>query len=193
MTGKRNTTSSSPSLPESCPLLRDPQAADEWTVCCSRYFRPLARRVLGDESLAEDALQEAWTKVLRAVYAFEGGPTACHWVRVIVTNSARDIRRRRVRSGAVMVTDVEQQDPAPSPEVQALDSEMVRVLREMVARLPAPYREVIELRFEQELSTRETAKRLEISRSNAATRLNRGLRLLRTRFRARMRSGARPL
>lgn len=191
MTEKRYTSSLSPSLPKSCPLLRDPQVADEWTACCSRQFGPLARRVLGEESLAEDALQEAWTKVLRAVYDFEGGPTACHWVHVIVTNSARDIRRRRVRNVGVILADEELQDPAPDPEARALDREMVRVLREMVARLPEPYREVIELRFEQELSTRETAERLEISRSNAATRLNRGLRLLRMRVRARMRSGTR--
>ena len=191
MTENRNRQSPSPSIPESCPLLRDPEAADEWTVCCSRQFAPLARRVLGEESLAEDALQEAWSKVLRAVYTFEGGPTACHWVRVIVANSARDIRRRRIRNGEIVLTEAEQRDPAPSPEGRALDREMVRVLREMVARLPEPYRQVIELRFEQELSTSETAERLAISRSNAATRLNRGLRLLRRRFRVRMRSGER--
>ena len=149
----------------------------------------MARRVLGEESLAEDALQEGWPKILRAISAFEGGPTACHWVRVIVANSARDIRRRRLRNSVVILAEVEFEDPAPSPEARALDREMLRVLREMVDRLPEPYRQVIKLRFEQELSTAETADRLAISRSNAATRLNRGLRLLRERVTARLRRG----
>ncbi len=65
---------------------------------------------------------------------------------------------------------------------------MLRALSEMVARLPEPYRQVIEMRFDQELSTSETAERLGISRSNVATRLARGLRALKARFEARMRN-----
>ena len=70
------------------------------------------------------------------------------------------------------------------------DRQLLRVLREMVARLPGPYRQVIELRLEQELSTSETARRPGISTSNVSTRLNRGLRMLRDRFGARMQQGS---
>ncbi len=87
-------------LPESCPLLKDRNAAGEWVPCCSQYFYRLASRIVGDDGLAEDALQDSWPKVLRATHGFQGGPTACHWVRTIVANSAKDIRRKRLRASA---------------------------------------------------------------------------------------------
>lgn len=127
-------------------------------------------------------MQEAWLKVLRSFSSFQGGPTACRWVRAIVANSARDIRRQRSRRYEVPLAETNEKDPSLDPAPQACGQQMLYVLREMVTRLPEPYRQVIELRFEQELSTDETAQRLGISRSNVATRLNRGLRMLRDRF-----------
>lgn len=64
---------------------------------------------------------------------------------------------------------------------------MLAVLCELAGCLPEPYRQVMRLRLEQELSTSETARELGISGSNAATRLGRGLPKLRDRFEARMR------
>ncbi len=181
-------------FPPSCPLLQDPREVGAWTACCARYFRPLATRITGDGSLAEDALQESWCKVLRGISAFRGGPTACRWVRRIVANSACDIRGRTLLRREVRLERArEQADPGADPETRASDREMLRVLRETVALLPAPYRRVIELRFERELSTAETAERLAVSRSNAATRLDRALRLLRRRFQARTGQRPRPL
>ena len=173
-------------LPTSCPLLRDPSAAAEWTTCCGRYFRPLAERTTGDPALAEDALQESWRKVLGGLAAFRGGPTACRWVRRIVARGAIDIRRRTLRRREVGLEEAGgEADPGADPEMQASDRELLRALRETVALLPEPYRQVIELRFGRELSTAETAERMAVSRSNAATRLDRAMRLLRKRFAAR--------
>ena len=178
-------------FPSSCPLLQDPRAAGAWTACCARYFRPLAAHIAGDAGLAEDALQESWGKVLGGIGAFRGGPTACRWVRRIVANSAMDIRRRVLRRREVGIDEARgEADTGADPETRAGDRELLRVLRETVALLPEPYRQVIELRFERELSARETAERLSITRSNVATRLERALRLLRERFAARTDSSA---
>lgn len=174
-------------FPDSCPLLDSDRAGDRWISCCSKHFQPLAGCILGERSLAEDALQIAWCKVWESLPSFRGGRTACHWVRAIVANSAKDVRRRCIRSREVALAEAEKEDPAPDPETRARDQQRLRALREIVACLPKPYRQVIELRFEQELSTSETAERLGISRSNVATRLNRGLRMLKDRFEARNR------
>ena len=176
-------------VPDSCPLLNDPDAAEDWVPCCSKYFSPLAKRIVGQDSLAEDALQNTWPKVLRAVPNFQGGPTACHWVRTLVANSAKDIRRKLVRSREIALTDAHERSLVADPIAQTEDQQMLQVLRHMIARLPEPYRQVTEMRFEQGLSTSETARRLGISRSNVATRLSRSLRMLKNRFDARMRRG----
>lgn len=178
----------SASLPESCPLLEDLGAAKEWTACCSRHFRPVARCIVGEDSLAENALQGSWVKVLQGIHGFRGGKTACHWVRAIVANKARDIRRAQRRVLVIPeVPEAELKDPAPSPEDLAIDRQMLAELRELAGCLPEPYRQVMRLRLEQELSTSETARQLGISGSNAATRLGRSLRKLRDRLEARER------
>ena len=134
-------------------------------------------------------MQESWIKILRGIDGFRGGTRACYWVRAIVANSAKDIRRRRFRETAS--PDAEYLAPDPSPEDLAISRHEVAVLRELTRRLPEAYREVIQLRLEQGLSTDETATRLGISRSSTATRLNRGLRELRKRFEARTRQRTR--
>ena len=63
---------------------------EEWIACCSQRFFPLARRIAGDNSLAEDALQVSWIKILQSInHAYFDGPKACPWVSQIVANTAR--------------------------------------------------------------------------------------------------------
>ena len=56
-----------------CPLLEGDQ--EKWIACCSERFFPLAKRIAGDDSLAEDALQDSWIKIMQAVnHACFNGP-----------------------------------------------------------------------------------------------------------------------
>ena len=175
-----------PASPQSCPLLKDANAADEWVPCCSKHFHSRARRIVGEDSLAEDALQDSWPKVLRGLPSFQGGSTACSWVSTIIANSAKDIRRKRLRRQEVVIDETLFEDLAVDTAPRVIDQQMLQVLREMVERLPESYREVIEMRLDRELSTRETARRLNTSPSSVASRLHRGLRMLRHRFMARI-------
>ena len=69
---------------------------EEWIVCCSQRFFPLAARIARDDSLAEDALQMSWIKILQSINnAYFDGPKACPWVGKIVTNTAKNVRRQR--------------------------------------------------------------------------------------------------
>ena len=107
-------------------------------------------------------------------------------VCLLVANSDKDVRRKRLCLREVALAKTQRKDLAPDPEARVRNHQFLRVLREMVKRLPEPYRQVIELRFEQELSTSETARQLDISRSNAATRLHRALRMLKNCLEVRM-------
>ena len=66
---------------------------------------------------------------------------------------------------------------------------MISLLREIVAALPAVYRDVFNLRYGEDLSTAETARILGISRSNVSTRLNRAAKMIVRRLDARTRRG----
>ena len=168
-----------------CPLLEGNLEA--WIVCCSRRFFPLARRIVGDDSLAEDVLQTSWIKILQSInHACFDGPKACPWVHEIVANTAEDVRRQRKSRSEVTLQ--EEGDVNASPEALAQEHELLALLGEMVSLLPDTYRQILELRAYQGLSSQQTAERLHISRSSVSTRLNRAVHLLQRRLEARFRS-----
>ena len=168
-----------------CPLLEEQSDREAWAACCSRRFLPLAKRLAGDNGLAEDILQESWVRVLEHVCEYRGGSPACSWVRAIVHNCAIDLGRKRRPAGDEPSADIE--DPCPNPAVRAEQRQLLLLLRAMVVALPASYRDVCELRYYRDLSTAETAHRLDISPSNVATRLDRAVQMLQNRLHVRLR------
>ena len=172
---------------QNCPLLEGDVEA--WIVCCSRRFFPLARRIAGEDGLAEDVLQTSWIKILQAIKhtRFEG-PKACPWVHKIVSNTAKDVRRQRGRRGEVTLR--EEGDLNPDPETLAQEKEMLALLREIIQLLPDTYHQILELRLYQGLSTRQTAEHLHISPSSVSTRLSRAVNLLERRLEVRTQSSS---
>ncbi len=165
-----------------CALLEgDPEA---WIVCCSSRFFPLARRIAGDDGLAEDVLQISWIKILQAInHARFNGPKACPWVHRVVTNTARDVRYQQARRSEVFLR--EEAASNPSSEALVQEKELRALLREMIQLLPDTYRRVFEMRLYQGFSNQEIAASLHISRSSVTTRLNRAVNLLKRRLEAR--------
>ena len=170
---------------QDCPLLEGNSEA--WIACCSRRFLPLAKRIAGDDSLAEDVLQTSWIKILQSInHACFDGPKACPWVHRIVTNTAKDFHSKRVRHREGPLQD--ERTPALNPASLAQERELLVLLREMIELLPGTYRQVIKLRLYQGFSNREISRRLHVSRGNVAVRMNRAITLLKRRIDARTRS-----
>ncbi len=129
----------------------------------------------------------SWIKILQSInHACFDGPKACPWVHSVVTNTAKNVRRQRVRRGEV--ASREEVDLNPDPEALAQEKELLALLAEMIQVLPGTYREILDLRVNQGLSTRQTAERLHISRASVSTRLNRAVHLLKGRLNIRLRS-----
>ena len=168
-----------------CPLLK--RDSEAWIACCSRRFLPLAKRVAGADSLAEDVLQTSWIKILQSInHACFDGPKACPWVHRIVTNTAKDFHQQKVRCRESPLQD--ERAPTQDPEALALERELLVLLREMIDLLPGTYRQVIKLRLYQGFSNKEISRRLHVSRGNVAVRMNRAIALLKRRIDARTRS-----
>src|SRR3979411_2247289 len=71
-----------------------------------RYNRTLfrtARAILRDDAEAEEALQDAYLRVFRAIAQFRGDSKLSTWLVRIVANEALMRRRRRARSAEVVV------------------------------------------------------------------------------------------
>ncbi len=138
----------------------------------------VALRVLRDETLAEDAVQEAFLGAWRNAsrYASERGPVRA-WLLAIVHHRAVDqVRRRRPQTGlpdptlspanALTVPDV-------WPEVAGLlDAGLVR---EALARLPHVQRQAIELAYFGGLTQQEIARRTGAPLGTVKSRVRLGL------------------
>jgi RNA polymerase sigma factor (sigma-70 family) len=128
-----------------------------------RYGRPaygLALRVLRDEKLAEDAVQEGFLAVWRTAARFvpERGK-ASTWILTLVHRRAVDAVRREQRRRADTL------DRAPEPCGGSVDEDAwLRLQRERVQdalrKLPDSQREALELAYYGGFSQSELAERL---------------------------------
>jgi RNA polymerase sigma-70 factor (ECF subfamily) len=121
----------------------------------------LALRVLRDETLAEDAVQEAFLAAWRTASRFvpERG-SARNWLLTLVHRRAVDLVRREERRRAEPLEAAGD----PAGDMGADDDALLRLERERVqgalAQLPDQQREAIELAYYGGFSQSELAERL---------------------------------
>jgi RNA polymerase sigma-70 factor (ECF subfamily) len=128
-----------------------------------RLYR-VARSILGDDSEAEDTVQEAYVRAFAHLGEFRGDARLSTWLTRIVINEAlgrqrqrrptvdlKDIDRINDQGEArVIVLPVARQDG--DPEAAAARAEVRRLLERAVDGLPEPFRVVFVLRDIEEMS-----------------------------------------
>lgn len=141
-----------------------------------------ALRILGDRELALDAANQTFMKAFRSIGSYDPSRPIKYWLLRIAVNEAITIGRTRTRERARRASAAEAADLpdlAATPEVEALDREARDGIRAAVARLPERYREVVVLRYFNELSVDEVAAVLGRSPSTVGVQLLRARQLLR--------------
>jgi RNA polymerase sigma-70 factor (ECF subfamily) len=143
----------------------------------------IAFRILRDERLAEDAVQEGFLAVWRSAATFRAERAkASTWVVTLVHRRAVDIVRREERRRAEPLESVGGQDtpdPAGSAEDEAwLGFERERVLSALAA-LPDAQRESLELAYYGGYSQSELAEMLGVPIGTIKSRMFAGLARLR--------------
>ena len=132
----------------------------------------VALKVLRDPTRAEDAAQQTWLQVLRnweRINALDWDSAAKYLV-VAARNAALDMLKKE-RWNTSMPEDW---DP-PAPEDG--QGEYQRLV-ELIRSLPEAYRRVLELKFVEEETNQEIARRLGLKASTVSTKVQRGRRLL---------------
>ena len=126
----------------------------------------LAYLCLGDASLAEDAVQEAFLKAYRHLDSFRGESAEKTWLSSIVINTCKDMRRGPFMRYFQRTVPIENAEWYGKEQVWRDDS----VLQAIMA-LPELDRQVILLRFYQELPVSKVARIVGASESAVASRL----------------------
>ena len=139
----------------------------------------LALRILRDEALAEDAVQDAFLTAWRTAHRFvPERASARTWLLTLVHRRAVDVVRRQERRRA------EPLEHAPEPATRAADdAAILRLERERVqaalAQLPDREREAIELAYYGGFTQSELAERLGQPLGTIKSRMFSGLARLR--------------
>ncbi len=162
---------------------RDPDLLD---CLIEQYHYRLFRYLLyltGSREAAEDFFQETWVRVIDRGHQYNGKFKFETWLFAIARNLVIDFRRRKTPGSldALLEPGEGQQMPesaaadGPSPaDLAAAHEESERVVAAMT-RLPTAYREVLLLRFQEDLSLQDIATVIAAPLSTVKSRLYRGL------------------
>lgn len=163
-----------------------------------KYQHRLLRYLLyltGNRELAEDLFQEVWMRVMVRGGQYNGQARFETWLFTIARNLVIDQRRKRtVSSLDELVEGASEDDRAMSLEIAADGPSPYDYFsrledRERIAAallgLDTLHREVLVLRFQEELSLEEIAKVTQAHLSTVKSRLYRGLAMMKPRLAAR--------
>ena len=135
-----------------------------------------------NENDAEDLCLQAFSKAFDKIETFNNEFTFSTWLTSIAKNLHVDMIRKE-KTRLHQSTDVDEVgrdviDETLGPEDQLIRSQNLYKLLQQVKSLKPIYRDVIQLRFFQELSHKEIAIQLGLSLSNVKVRLLRAKKLL---------------
>ncbi len=142
----------------------------------------VCRGVLRDADEAEDAFQATFLVLVRKAPAIRDPETLGAWLRGVAYRVAVRARRRAARRRAIEKTRAEMSRHEPGLIPAEATSELRKVVREELERLPDPYRQPIALCYLDGLTHQEAARRLDWPVGTVKVRLVRARRLLRERL-----------
>jgi RNA polymerase sigma-70 factor, ECF subfamily len=160
----------------------DPLIVDQLIV---QYQHRLLRYLLyltGNRELAEDLFQETWMRVLQRGAQYNGNARFDTWLFTIARNLLIDVRRKRTMvsleemcesAGDDRPLEISSSEPTPFDYYQS--SENGQRIAAAMLQLDPLHREVLTLRFHEELSLEEIAKVTRSPLSTVKSRLYRGL------------------
>jgi len=141
-----------------------------------------ALRLTGDREVAEDVVQEAFMKLHAQ---FESVQTPRRWLYRTVHNLALNQRRQGAKIVALhpgadneCATEDHTPDPAPLPDEQIIRLEGIGLVRICLATLEPRTRELIRLKFNEELSYQEISARTGLSIGNVGYLLHHALKTI---------------
>jgi len=158
---------------------------DDFRLLVHRYQGPLfsylTSHMGGDRSQAEEAAQESFVRAFQSLKKLRKPESFYSWLLGIAGRVAKEqcrSHKRRQQDREIAETMLGGADDAP-------DARAEYPLEEAIATLPESYRQVILLRFYEELSCHELAEQLHMPLGTVTKTLSRAYALLRQELLAR--------
>ena len=150
-----------------------------------RYWRRLlyyVRRIVGREVDAEDVVQDTWLEVVRWISSIENPQSFRTWIYKVARNKA--ISKLRKLRREVPIEEASEEDHrtitegTESPDSETFGAYDSTKLHVALGRLTAPHREVLTLRFLEELSYDEISTVIGCSVGTVRSRIHYGKKAL---------------
>jgi RNA polymerase sigma-70 factor (ECF subfamily) len=155
----------------------------ELVVAWSPKIFRLAYRITGDEATAEDAVQETFLRLHRALPRYDARARFGTWLYRVALNATLDIMRKQKR-GAQLVepagSAAEQAATDPSPERLALSREVEQAVQAAMGRLTPLERAAFVLRHFEGRSIAELCALLRLSENAGKQAVFRAVKKLRS-------------
>lgn len=148
-------------------------------------LRRYLQRLAGDESLADDLLQETLIRISRGLTGFDGRASVKTWAFSIATNVAADHFRKpaqKLRIAELAEADEVADEGRPALERIVID-EMNACVRQVIEGLPPDYRAALVLHDLEGLGAEETARICGCTLATAKIRIHRARERLRKALR----------
>jgi RNA polymerase sigma-70 factor (ECF subfamily) len=160
-------------------------ARPEFEDIIARYDKRLFNvmyGLTGDYHDALDLTEEAFIRAMKAYPRFRGDSDPFTWLYRIALNVLKKRYKKSVRR-AELLQEYQEREPAPVSETRTaehlvLEEERARLVRQAIAQLPTAFREVITLRYIDEMSYEEIADSAACSMGTVKSRISRGKALL---------------
>jgi len=157
----------------------------EMDALVRRFERPLlqyATRILGDSDRARDVVQETFVKLQNEKRdQFDDAPAK--WLFTVCRNGALNICRKEKRMTYLdqeLLEARESEQPAPYEKLEA--KEASGFLLKILGTLPPRQQEVLQLKFQNDLSYQEISEITKLSVSNVGVLIHNALKTLRQRY-----------
>ncbi|MGA2131834.1 MAG: sigma-70 family RNA polymerase sigma factor [Bryobacteraceae bacterium] len=171
---------------------------DALTAIISRYQHRLYRyllRLAREPAAADDLFQQTWLRVMEKIGRYDARRNFEAWLFSVAHNLAMDFWR--VKRGESLDDPGEDREtpaarlPGSGPDAldRLLDFERGAMLAACIGSLPAIHREVLTLRFEEDMKLEEIAEVAGIPLATVKSRLRRALEGLRAAVDARLAGG----
>jgi RNA polymerase sigma-70 factor (ECF subfamily) len=162
---------------------------DALTLVMDEYEARLLRflvRLVKQQPVAEDLFQLTWLRVMEKIKSYDPARDFAPWLFTIARHLALDhLRRYQPESlDEPLPSGDHREDSIPHHKPGAMEAllaeERAILLARAMVELPLIFREVLTLRFEEEMKLEEIAAFLKVPLSTVKSRLRRGLDSLRT-------------
>ncbi|MHB1453434.1 MAG: RNA polymerase sigma factor [Saccharofermentanales bacterium] len=163
-------------------LIETDDDKDKFERLYNQYKRLMfyrARQILDDDFLAEDAVHDAFIKIIACLDKID--ENSCHRTKgfmvIVVESTSKNLYNRRKKDAEVLVGDFDARESDRGDVAdEVLDQLSVEAVVAKIDLLPGIYKEVLLLRFVHELNDKDIAKLLSLRPEAVRKRLERARR-----------------